>query len=62
MQNKAQTQAEKHILQNADEMNAEQHTLKLAYKKPAMVYYGPLAKNISLGFLSGAETDSTFAV
>lgn len=62
MQKKAKTQAGNHILQNSDSINAEQHTQKLIYNKPAMVYYGPLAKNISLGFLSGAETDSTFAV
>ena len=62
MQNKAQKQGNTLNLQNKQETGDEQHTQKLAYNKPALVVYGPLAKNITLGFLSGAETDSTFAV
>ena len=58
------------VLQNAATAGVKPHThshpqtctQRMVYKKPAMVCYGPLAKNIALGVLSGAEADSSFAV
>ena len=49
-------------LGSADLGDDKQQPCRQVYNAPKFTSYGPLAKNITLGFLSGAETDSTFAV
>lgn len=62
MHGKVQKHKQSNIESKADNFQAGQRLHKQAYNKPTMVCYGPLAKNITTGFLSGAEADSTFSV
>ena len=62
MQDKVQKHKQANTVSNADVFQSSRVSQKQVYHKPRVVYYGPLAKNIALGFLSGAEADSTFAV
>ena len=67
MQEKNLNQKQMDIASKDVEIQTDQLSLKPAknksgYSKPRMVSYGSLSKNINFGLLSGAETDSTFAV
>ena len=62
MQEKVQKYKHSKTVSKVDDFQVGQLAQKQIYSKPRMVSYGPLAKNIALGALSGAEADSTFAV
>ena len=63
MLEKVQINKHAKLVSNAVDLDDNNQSLqKQVYNAPRFVNYGPLAKNITLGFLSGAETDSTFAV
>jgi len=61
MQEKVQKHKQSSTVSKADNFQADKLSQKQVYNKPRMNCYGPLAKNITLGVLSGAEADSSFA-
>ena len=62
MQKKAHKEKPQEITLEDQESHLHRIAVRQVYRKPRMVSYGPLAKNIAFGVGAGAEVDSTFSI